>query len=895
MTLTIYDDWKEGRREVLRRRDMGALDEVPEPVRAGIQRVFGEDLTPDAAVARILADVRRRGNDALRDWSARIDGLTPQSLELPAASLETAYRAIPADLAAALVTAAERIRAFHARQPVSSWSTTEMGGVLGQRAVPLQRVGVYVPGGTAPLPSSLLMAVIPARVAGVGEVLVCTPPGRGDGRVSDVMLAAAHIAGVDRLFLLGGALAVGALAYGTITVPRVDKIVGAGGLFTTLAKRQVYGQVGLDGLYGPTETVVVADESANAAWVAADLLAQAEHDVLATAILLTPSRPLAEAVQAEVDRQVEDLSRTDVIAASLAGQGGIVITPDLETAVHLADEFAPEHLCLSVQDPETWAGRIHNAGGLFLGEHSFEVLGDYVAGPSHIMPTGGTARFNSPLNVLDFVKIVNVISLDAETATRLCPAAARIARAESLTAHAAAATARISTLPTPGSDATHPKAPITPAAPSPPIYQFPSLPVYIGAHAIAELIAHCQSRQAARFLLVSDENTHAVLGHRVEASLREQGWNVRTVVLQGPEVIADEAHIVQVLLQAGDEERTYVAVGSGTVTDITRFCSHRNRSTFISLPTAPSVDGYTSIGAPLIVRRLKQTAITQPPEAIFADMQTLCEAPRDMVAAGFGDMLGKYTSLADWRLGALLWDEPYGVEIAQRARRAVQGCADSVEEISQASPAGIRHLMEGLLESGLCILAFGESRPASGSEHHLSHFWEMKLLQEHRPAILHGAKVGIGTVLTARRYETIRSLRRQDVAERLALAPPPGGEAEIRRIRSAYGAPSEWRLCKKEGALADQIIAQQQPFLEMSPTAFDALKRRIVDQWEQIQEIADSVPPAQELARMLKQVGGPTAPHEVGLAEDEVQQALESAHYLRQRFTVAKLGHLLGL
>jgi histidinol dehydrogenase len=284
----------------------------------------------------------------------------------------------------------------------------------------------------------------------VDEIVVCTPPcrqacpeqSRRDSRVPDVTLAAAHVAGVDRLFRLGGAQAIGALAYGTASVPRVDKIVGAGGLFTTLAKRQVYGQVGLDGLYGPTETVVVADDTANPAWVAADLLAQAEHDVLATAILLTPSRPLAEAVQAEVARQVEHLSRANVVAASLAGQGGIVLTPDLETAVRLADEFAPEHLCLSVRQPEVWAERIRNAGGLFLGETSFEVLGDYVAGPSHVMPTGGTARWASPVNVLDFVKITSIIALDAETAARLSPVAARLARAESLTAHAAAAAAR---------------------------------------------------------------------------------------------------------------------------------------------------------------------------------------------------------------------------------------------------------------------------------------------------------------------------------------------------------------------------------------------------------------------------------------------------------------------
>jgi len=448
--LRIYDDWRQARRTVLYRRDRMALDEMPEPVRTGIQRVFGEDLTPEEAVARILTDVRRRGDEALREWMARTDGLTDDDFEVPAETLEVAYNSLPSDLADALDLAADRIRAFHAHQPIASWTTTDLGGTLGQRVIPLRRVGVYVPGGTAPLPSSLLMTVIPARVAGVDQVVVCTPPGREarpeqsrrDGRVPDVTLAAAHIAGVDRLFWLGGAQAIAALAYGTSTVPRVDKIVGAGGLFTTLAKRQVYGQVGLDGLYGPTETVVVADDSANPAWVAADLLAHAEHDVLATAILFTPSRRLAEAVQAEITRQLEHLSRAEVITASLAEQGGIVLTPDLETAVHLADEFAPEHLCLSVQEPEVWAERIRNAGGLFLGEHSFEVLGDYVAGPSHIMPTGGTARFASPVNVLDFVKIVNIIGLDAQTAARLCPAAVRIANAESLTAHGAAAKAR---------------------------------------------------------------------------------------------------------------------------------------------------------------------------------------------------------------------------------------------------------------------------------------------------------------------------------------------------------------------------------------------------------------------------------------------------------------------
>ncbi len=436
--IRIYETVNEAR-AILNRRQMATVEDVPDVVLEGIRRVFGEALTPEAAVARLLADVRARGDAALREWTMRIDGVALDTPEVPRAEWEAAYAALDPELRTALETSAERIRDFHSRQPIPNWTTDAMGGVLGQRLVPLERVGVYVPGGTAPLPSSLLMAAVPARVAGVDEVIICSPANRQTGLISPLTLAAAYIAGVDRMFALGGALAVGALAFGTESVPRVDKVVGAGGLFTTIAKRQVYGIVGLDGLYGPTETIVVADDTANPAWVAADVLAQAEHDVLATAILLTPSRALAEAVQAEVERQTAVLSRADVIRTSLAGQGGIVLTPDLATAVRLADEFAPEHLCLSVAEPEVWVDNIRNAGGIFVGEHSFEVLGDYVAGPSHIMPTGGTARFKGPVNVLDFVKVINIIGLDADTARRLAPNAARIADAESLTAHGMAA------------------------------------------------------------------------------------------------------------------------------------------------------------------------------------------------------------------------------------------------------------------------------------------------------------------------------------------------------------------------------------------------------------------------------------------------------------------------
>lgn len=409
-------------------------DDYPSPLLASLERLFGEPISPDAAVARIVADVRTRGDAALRDWTKRID-----NIDLKAISVAS-VQSVDESLISNLQFAAGRIKAFHSHQPIRSWRTAD--GALGQRVTPIERVGFYVPGGSAPLPSSLLMSVIPAQAAGVKEIVVCTPPGKPNGDIPPVILAAAHICGIERVYRIGGAQAIAAMAFGTESVPRVDKIVGPGNLFVTLAKRQVFGVVGLDGLAGPTETVVVADDSANPAWVAADLLAQAEHDPLASAILLTPSRPLAEAVQVEVGRQMESLSRADIIAQSFANRSGIVLTPDLATAVHLANEYAPEHLCLSVEHPQQWADQITCAGGLFMGEQSFEVLGDYVAGPSHVMPTGGTARFASPLNVLDFVRITSVISLDAATAAQLSPVAAALARAESLDAHANAALLR---------------------------------------------------------------------------------------------------------------------------------------------------------------------------------------------------------------------------------------------------------------------------------------------------------------------------------------------------------------------------------------------------------------------------------------------------------------------
>ncbi|MCP4418255.1 MAG: histidinol dehydrogenase [Chloroflexi bacterium] len=438
-------------KKTILQREMSLEPDVPPALQASLNKLFGDETTPETAVSTILRDVRSRGDAALHHWTKTLDRVEVASLQVSKSEIETAVTRIPADLRQALELAASRIRDFHQRQPLPHWETSEMGGRLGQRVTPIQRVGVYVPGGTAPLPSSLLMSVIPAQVAGVPEIVMATPPGKENGlpprmhgsRIPDVILAAANIAGIDTIYTLGGAQAIAALAFGTESVPRVDKIVGPGNLFTTLAKRQVYGIVGIDGLYGPTETVVVADETADPAWVAADMLAQAEHDVLATAILLTPSQSLAEAVQVEIARQMEDLSRSEVIVVSLANRGGIVKTADLDEACQLASNFAAEHTCIATKNPTAYVDKIPNAGGLFIGERSFEVLGDYVAGPSHVMPTNGTARFASPLNVLDFVKISSIIELDDATSTKLSVVATRIAQAEGLDGHANAAKKRI--------------------------------------------------------------------------------------------------------------------------------------------------------------------------------------------------------------------------------------------------------------------------------------------------------------------------------------------------------------------------------------------------------------------------------------------------------------------
>ncbi len=435
-------DVPNARQSLLKRLPMDDMT-IPGSVQESITKLFGEPLSPAQAVGRILRDIRSRGDAALQEWTARLDGKATDNFAVPVAEMQAALAALPAEQLAALELAAERVRAFHQAQPVSSWMTQSMGGTLGQFIRPIQRVGLYIPAGSAPLPSSVLMSAVPAQVAGVKEIVLVSPPSRSTGEIAPIILATAALLGISEVYSIGGAQAIAALAFGTESIQAVDKIFGPGNLFVTLAKRQVFGIVGIDGLAGPTETVVIADEAARPEWVAADLLAQAEHDVLAAAILLTPSAELIEKVQVAVGRQLEERQRANIISASLENRSGAVLTRDLDEAVKLANEYAPEHLCLAVRDPWALAAKVTAAGGIFMGEYSFEVLGDYVAGPSHVMPTGGSARFASPLNVLDFVHIVSLIALDYDTTRQIAPAAATIALAEGLDAHAHAAQERV--------------------------------------------------------------------------------------------------------------------------------------------------------------------------------------------------------------------------------------------------------------------------------------------------------------------------------------------------------------------------------------------------------------------------------------------------------------------
>ncbi|MEN6411082.1 MAG: histidinol dehydrogenase, partial [Anaerolineaceae bacterium] len=408
----------QARNALLKRLPMDLQQTSPRML-ASSQQLFGEPLSPTEVVRRIISDVRTRGDDALVEWNSRLDNNTNTVFRVSAEEIRAALESLPVNQVNALKASAERVEVFHRKQPSGSWLDQSMGGTVGQLLRPIRRVGLYVPGGSAPLPSSILMSAIPAKVAGVKEIVICSPADRNTGKISPVTLAAAAVVGVDEVYAVGGAQAIAAMAFGTSSIPAVDKIFGPGNLFVTLAKQQVFGTVGIDTLAGPTETVIIADDTANPTWVALDLLAQAEHDPLASAILLTPSRAMADAVNAELDRLMKGepaFSRQSILDRSLEDRSGIVVTQDLAEAVALSNLYGPEHLNLVVEDPWTCIPEITSAGGIFVGEQSFEVLGDYAAGPSHVMPTGGSARFASPLNVWDFMHIISLVALTPEGA-----------------------------------------------------------------------------------------------------------------------------------------------------------------------------------------------------------------------------------------------------------------------------------------------------------------------------------------------------------------------------------------------------------------------------------------------------------------------------------------------
>jgi histidinol dehydrogenase len=404
-----------------------------------------QDAAVDEAVAAIITEVRARGDAAVLDYTRRFDRVaahTVADLEVATERRDNALAALPEPQREALAVAAERVRAFHEKQRAQSWSFEDTdGNELGQQVTALDRVGIYVPGGKAAYPSSVIMNAVPARVAGVREIIMTVPaPG---GELNDLVLAAAAICGVDRVFTIGGAQAVAALAYGTATVPRVDKIVGPGNAYVAAAKRRVFGVVGIDMVAGPSEILVVSDGTANADWIAMDLFSQAEHDELAQAILLSPDADHLAAVAASIERLLDTMPRRAIIAAALARRGALIKVRDLAEACGLVNRVAPEHLELAVTEPRALLPRIRHAGAIFLGSYSSEVLGDYCAGPNHVLPTSGSARFSSPLGVYDFQKRSSIIGISPAGARKLGRIAAELARGEGLPAHAASAEYRM--------------------------------------------------------------------------------------------------------------------------------------------------------------------------------------------------------------------------------------------------------------------------------------------------------------------------------------------------------------------------------------------------------------------------------------------------------------------
>jgi len=439
--LRIIEGFKSAK-SVLSRRP-GAEFTLDSPaLRQRIKKVFGKEISPEQLVRRIIDEVRNNGDAALLGYTLKLDGVKLTSLEVGKKQIASAYHEVDKELVSALKLAARRIRSFHLKQKRRIWSIAKPGS--GQLIRPLERVGVYAPGGTASYPSTVLMTAIPARVAGVREIILATPP-KSNGAIPPPTLVAADIAQVDRIFSVGGAQAIAALAFGTESIPKVDKICGPGNIFVVLAKKLVYGIVDIDGLPGPSEVLIIADETANPKYCAADLLAQAEHDPLASAILITTSRRLADEVNQRVKLELKDLERQAIATESLQNRGMIAVVANVDEAIELANLYAPEHLYLMMRGADGYLERVSNAGCVSIGENSTVVLSDYVFGPSHVLPTGATARFSSPLNILDFIKLINLVNVDEASLQKLGKAAATIARAEGLEAHAQAVERRLDT------------------------------------------------------------------------------------------------------------------------------------------------------------------------------------------------------------------------------------------------------------------------------------------------------------------------------------------------------------------------------------------------------------------------------------------------------------------
>jgi len=395
----------------------------------------------EATVASILADVKKRGNEAVLEYTRKFDRLpaiSEASMELPQSELKAAFEGLPADQKLALEQAAQRVTSYHKKQVQASWTyLDEDGTMLGQQVTPLDRVGLYVPGGKAAYPSSVLMNALPAKVAGVDELIMVVPT--PDGVKNQLVLAAAYLSGVDRVFTIGGAQAVGALAYGTATIPKVDKIVGPGNAYVASAKRRVFGVCGIDMIAGPSEILVICDGGTDPDWVAMDLFSQAEHDELAQAILLSPDAKFIEAVAASANKLLEQMPRKDIIKTALENRGALIHVKDMDEACRISNRIAPEHLELSVADPQAWLPKLKHAGAIFMGRYTSESLGDYCAGPNHVLPTSGTARFSSPLGVYDFQKRSSLIQVSAKGAQTLGAIASTLAFGEGLQAHAQSA------------------------------------------------------------------------------------------------------------------------------------------------------------------------------------------------------------------------------------------------------------------------------------------------------------------------------------------------------------------------------------------------------------------------------------------------------------------------